>query len=519
MRETSPGERIVKVSNIKERTIVSREEGELSDYDSSEETYCRTVTRPGLLNDDDDRFSSVTNKRNPWGGIAEKWRYEHGQKESSRDFNKNYTEKVLGKRRVSVKERLGWRSKVEPSMRTRSAEENRDWNVKMKRPRMEMVADMEERKMFGRVQGSSIVHTKLFKDKPAKKREVFDKDSAQLDKKFTVGAVERHNDQLKDSKLSKRFFGASAAKRPRFRGEIQRSVVFGNAGVQESEGWRSSVGRGQAVVSLRKEKESQDLADLENDNGSDLDDDANVLIQVIQSDDNESSGGESERIRKAVAKMEEAKQKEEIRRKQMKLVQKEELSKATRKNKPEKENKRKDDVKEAEKKLMDQVAFEMKVHERMKKLEAAVANKKPLNSKYRKRRSGFEIDLKSNSRLVKKQGRFQRRKEEESSSGDSDTTSSSSSDSSDSDSNSSSSSSEVSVPRKGKRSSFRYSKRKVGKNSSKEKSEKYVCATSTPKKENSKVKETKVEHEEYNNKVVDLKSKLKDYLKKVKNKK
>ena len=31
MRETSPGERIVKVSDIKERTIVSREEGELSE--------------------------------------------------------------------------------------------------------------------------------------------------------------------------------------------------------------------------------------------------------------------------------------------------------------------------------------------------------------------------------------------------------------------------------------------------------------------------------------------------------
>ena len=494
-----------------------QERKESCQNDSSEETYCRTVTRPGLLNDDDKRFSSVTDKRNPWGGIAEKWRYEHGQKESSRDFNKNYTEKVLGKRRVSVKERLGWRSKVEPSMRTRSAEENRDWNVKMKRPRMEMVADMEERKMFGRVQGLSIVHTKLFKDKPAKKREVFDKDSAQLDKKFTVGAVERHNDQLKESKLSKRFFGSSAAKRPRFRGEIQRSVVFGHAGVQDSEEWSSSVGRGQAIVSLRKEKESQDL---ENDNGSDLDDDANVLIQVIQSDDGESSGGESERIRKAVAKMEEAKQKEEIRRKKMKLVQKEELSKATRKNKPEKKTKRKGDVKEAEKRLMDQVAFEIKVQERMKNLEAAVPIKKPLNSKYRKRRSGYETELKSSPRLGKKQGRFQRRKDKtESRSGDSDTTSSSSSnssDSSDSDSDSSSSSSEVTAPRKGNRSSFRYSKRKVGKDSTKEK---YVRATSTPKKENSKVKGQKVEHEEYNKKVVDLKSKLKDYLKKVKNKK
>merc|ERR1712013_54937 len=100
-----------------------------------------------------------------------------------------------------------------------------------------------------------------------------------------------------------------------------------------------------------------------------------------------------------------------------------------------------------------------------------------------------------------------RKEETESRSGDSGTTSSSSSDSSESDSDSSSSSSEVTAPRKGNRSSFRYSKRKVGKDSTKEKN---VCATSTPKKENSKVKESKVEHEEYNNKVLDLKSKLKD---------
>merc|ERR1719315_71943 len=92
------------------------------------------------------------------------------------------------------------------------------------------------------------------------------------------------------------------------------------------------VGRGQATVSLRKKEESEDL---EYDNGSDLDDDANVLIQVIQSDVGESSGGESERIRKAVAKMEDARQKEEIRRNKMKLVQKEK-SKAVRKNNQEK---------------------------------------------------------------------------------------------------------------------------------------------------------------------------------------
>merc|ERR1712179_237242 len=288
---------------------------------------------------------------------------------------------------------------------------------------------------------------------------------------------------------------------------------MGKPGVKDSEGLRSVIENGQATVSLKRGKESQDL---EFDNGSDLDDDASVLVQVIQSDVGESSGGESERIRKAVANMEDAKQKEEIRRIEMKLVQKEE-PKAIRKNKQERKLKRKEnggkDVKAVEKKLREQEAFEKKVQERMKALETAAVNKKLLKSRHRKRRSGSELDLKNNSRLWKKQGRFQRKREETESSS-SDTTSSSSSDSSDTDP--SSSSSVMSPPRKETRSSFRYLKQEVGKDSTRKK---FVCATSTPKREKPMVKKSKAGNEEYNEKVADLKLKLKDYLKKVKAKK
>jgi len=520
VRDTSPEENIFKGSNVKERTVVSREEGELSDNDSFEESYGRTVTRPVVLHDDSKRFESVENRRNPWGGIAEKWKYELGRNESDSDFNKNYMEEVFEKRRVSVKDRLGWKRKAESGIRgtrARDEEENNEWNVKMKRPRMEMVADIEERKIYGRLQRSSHVHPGV---SLAVKKEMLEEDSSKIDDKFFLGAMKRHDDQLKDLKLSKRFLGMTATKRPRFRGEIQRSVDFSKSGVQDSEGWRSMVGRGQATVSLRKKEESEDL---EYDNGSDLDDDANVLIQVIQSDVGESSGGESERIRKAVAKMEDARQKEEIRRNKMKLVQKEK-SKAVRKNKQEKKLKSKEiegkEVKEMEKKLREQEAFEKKVQERMKALKAAAVNKKLLKSKQRQLRSGSENDLKNNSKLYKKQERFQRKKEENEISS-SETTSSSSSDSSDSDSSdsdSSSSSIEVSPPRRGKRSSFRYLKQEAGKDSTRKK---YVCATSTPKRERSVAvgKKSKVVNEEYKDKVADLKLKLKDYLKKVKAKK
>merc|ERR1719435_410740 len=118
----------------------------------------------------------------------------------------------------------------------------------------------------------------------------------------------------------------------------------------------------------------------------------------------------------------------------------------------------------------------------MKALEAGAVNKKLLKSSQRKG-SGPEIDLKNNPRLGKKQGRFQRKKEEtESSSSGSDTTSSSSSDSSDSDSSSSSIEVSRSPPRRGKRSSFRYQKEEVEKDSHSPR-KKSVCATSTPKRE------------------------------------
>jgi len=520
MRDRSPEEKMLEVSNVKERIVVSREEGELSDHDdnySKEESYCRTVTRPVVLHDDSTRFDSVENRRNPWGGIAENWKYELGRNESNTDLNENYMDEIFEKRRVSVKDRLGWKRKIEPGMsgaRERDEEVNIHWNEKMKRPRMEMVADLEERKIFGRVQRTCLSHNQRFNAPPVSKKDGPKNKSAQADDGLTIGAVKRH-DEMKDFKLSKRFLGMTETRRPRFRGEIQRSVDFRKSGVQDSEGWRSVVGRSQATVSLRKEKEREDL---EFDNGSDLDDDASVLVQVIQSDVSENSGGESERIRKAVAKMEDAKQKEEIRRIEMKLVQKEELAKAKRKNKQEEKlNSKKigGKEKEVEKKLREQLAFMKKVEERMKALEAASTNKKLLKSRHRKRRSRSEIDLKNNSRLGKKHARSQRKKEEtesSSSSSSSNTTSSSSaSDSSDSDS----SSSEASSPRRGKRSSFRYLKQEVKKDSRK----KNVCATSTPKREIPVVKKSRPGNEENNEKVTDLKLKLKDYLKKVKAKK
>ena len=112
------------------------EEGELSDDGSPGEMSQRVVKRPDmpdLLRDVGRGVQrEVGKRRNPWGGVSEGWASGVVSTESLEDRTLKITRK-------SVKERLGWKRREEPGLEP-------DWKVKMKRPRMEMVADMEERK-------------------------------------------------------------------------------------------------------------------------------------------------------------------------------------------------------------------------------------------------------------------------------------------------------------------------------------------------------------------------------------
>merc|ERR1712240_916960 len=146
-------------------------------------------------------------------------------------------------------------------------------------------------------------------------------------------------------------------------------------------------------------------------------------------------------------------------------------------------------------------ALESKVNKRKRDLKAV--RKKLVQEKVRRK------NMRENPRPAYRKNSCKRRKKESRSSSSSDSSSSTSSNSSDSDS-----SSEDDVSGKGKMSSF--SSHNLKKNVGKDKIKKYVRATSTPKKLVSEARKHKVGNDEYNEKVASLRLKLKDYLKKVK---
>ena len=102
------------------------EEGELSDYDLFEEVSSRIVTRPTVLSYM--KGLEGMKKRNPWGGVAESWTAEVGRREPyALDTEYVAGEGTTKRKRVSVKERLGWKKRDEQES---GKEERREETIK-----------------------------------------------------------------------------------------------------------------------------------------------------------------------------------------------------------------------------------------------------------------------------------------------------------------------------------------------------------------------------------------------------
>ena len=132
------------------RNINVMEEGELSDENDPSIHVGYSVTGtilPDLVEHSSAKVSrreEKVNKQNPWGGVAESWAAGMKRGELG-EFRCLDVDEI---RRVPVKDRLGWGWKERMNtFQEESGGGNIDWNLKMKRPRMAMVADMEERKM------------------------------------------------------------------------------------------------------------------------------------------------------------------------------------------------------------------------------------------------------------------------------------------------------------------------------------------------------------------------------------
>jgi len=512
------------------------EEGELSDDGSPVKTPHRVVTRPVLRRDVSSARSRVKGdlvKKNPWGGVSEIWAARVlGVRVS---LETDFVDCTLKIARKSVKERLGWKRREEPGPEP-------DWTVKMKRPRMEMVADMEERKgaAGNRLHGANLAKKNIPEDIDQQRNslertgkgpvsEVFQRGKEALDKKIVrsvLNDVEKQNrDDLVERDfppLSGRFMG-SHERRPRCRETLKRTVEIGDLGESDS---RRRRGNGMEVaenVVRRLRKESVDS--LENDNGSDLDDDSSMLIQVIQSDV-ESSDEESKKAREAMMKIKGGKKREETRRKKLKFIEKEESTnkleeKKILNNRKEPETQK---LKEREKiRILKQKTKEMRVREKIKALDAT--EKKLLIEKSRQRLKRNDKSIKSTkdrSSMIKSKTRKLGRKvdteESESAGTETDSSSSSSSDSSDDDSSNGSSCHEN--VKKLEKSRSRDKKGKVQeKTGGRVKRGWRKCAASTPKRESFKVQKAKDSSEELTGKESDLKRRLKEYLKKAKEKK
>jgi len=496
------------------------EEGELSDDGSPDEMSQRVVTRPDVpdLLRDVGRVQVEVGKRNPWGGVSEVRAVGVRVRESLETDCEDSTLKIT---RKSVRERLGWKRREESGSEP-------DWKVKMKRPRMEMVADMEERKgsvrnrLYGAKRSFSEDRFRMMNPLEKMKGPVVKSRKEVLDKKIVRSVLNDVETQNRDDlverdfpPLSARFMG-SLERRPRCRETIKRTVEFENVGESDSRKRKGNTVEVVEKVANNLRKESVDS--LENDNGSDLDDDSSMLIQFIQSDV-ESSDEESKKIREAVRKIEEAKKREETRRMKLKLMEKEENTKlgedkGSKSRKELKNHKLKDEEKI---RVLKEKSKEMRVREKIKALDAT--EKKLLMEKSRQDRIRRKIKSKQSTKDSKVKVKSKSRKvdSDESESSGSDSSSSSSSDTTDGDSSSDSSGQDV--VKKRKKSGIRSKKQRMLEKDGKGKRGWSMRAASTPKKEASKVQKAKESSEEYKEKVSDLKSKLKDYLKKAKEKK
>eukprot|EP00092_Neocalanus_flemingeri_P032164 GFUD01034956.1.p1 GENE.GFUD01034956.1~~GFUD01034956.1.p1 ORF type:complete len:391 (+),score=143.52 GFUD01034956.1:65-1237(+) len=332
------------------------EEGELSEdeTDTAADMSSRVVTRP----DNPDLLNNITfmgrrievDKKNPWGGVAKSW--TAGSRKGREVDLESGREVDLESRRVSVKDRLGWRRReTMDTYQGRGME--MDWKIKMKRPRMEMVADMEEMRVPAKKRLSWVNNNMGQRQMKAAQSQVMNRQFYRTEiREEEVHVGGREALHMKVERPSLNYMenagrtvnvgkerieeeGVKTYLPDKFRERQDRTVGVGPAvGVTDAR-----IKRGGDVDSRKEvmktnpaKKDNEDS--LEVDNGSDLnDEESRILIQVTQSGCE--SSDESEKFKEAVMKIEKAKKKEAAKRinlkiKKDKLAEKNERGKRAR---------------------------------------------------------------------------------------------------------------------------------------------------------------------------------------------
>eukprot|EP00092_Neocalanus_flemingeri_P016468 GFUD01017821.1.p1 GENE.GFUD01017821.1~~GFUD01017821.1.p1 ORF type:complete len:391 (+),score=137.72 GFUD01017821.1:51-1223(+) len=306
------------------------EEGELSEdeTDTAADMSSRVVTRP----DNPDLLNNITfmgrrievDKKNPWGGVAKSWTEE----------SRKGGEVDLESRRVSVKDRLGWRRReTMDTYQGRGME--MDWKIKMKRPRMEMVADMEEMRVpakkrlswvnnnMGKMKAahSKVMNRYSYRSEIREETEYESRREA-LRMKVVRPGLNHMENAGRTVNFGEEWIeeeGVKASLSDKFRERQDRKVGVRSAvGVTDGRNKREVEADSRKEVTMLNPAKKDNEDSLEVDNGSDLnDEESSILIQVTQSCCE--SSDEGEKFKEAVMKIEKAKMKEAAKRINLKI--------------------------------------------------------------------------------------------------------------------------------------------------------------------------------------------------------
>ena len=211
--------------NSRERQVAARHIGVLSKTRREE----LLLEQEKALQKEQEKKKPV-DKKNPWGTVAESWAIEtrgrigtdfddyleayQRERKAKKDWDDPVEDDNFGKnlKTGGIRDRLGWSRKMQDDDVDKD-DEDMEWDIKMKKPRMGMVADIVERdSVKNRLGGGGLDFVRRKDPRKSDDHEVFQ------DLRQKVGAGERVirtagrrlNDRFSGGRLEGRLGGASA---------------------------------------------------------------------------------------------------------------------------------------------------------------------------------------------------------------------------------------------------------------------------------------------------------------------
>ena len=211
--------------NSRERQVAARHIGVLSKTRREE----LLLEQEKALQKEQEKKKPV-DKKNPWGTVAESWAIEtrgrigtdfddyleayQRERKAKKDWDDPVEDDNFGKnlKTGGIRDRLGWSRKMQDDDGDKD-DEDMEWDIKMKKPRMGMVADIVERdSVKNRLGGGGLDFVRRKDPRKSDDHEVFQ------DLRQKVGAGERVirtagrrlNDRFSGGRLEGRLGGASA---------------------------------------------------------------------------------------------------------------------------------------------------------------------------------------------------------------------------------------------------------------------------------------------------------------------